>query len=161
MPFLTTSERDELKARFSDSAREAFDEIIKSYKIDLSTNTQGYFSQEDQSCIWREAGEKFRARLLQSSGEIQRPDVLEAWQKTVEDFYHNEFWGYKTHLGSAPKFDWEEKDLEAVEIEEKKLNAILKEARPYIIRFFVGLVIWKMVILFLAQNGFFDWWGDN
>ncbi len=161
MPFLTTSERNELKARFSQSGREAFDEIIKSYKIDLSTNAQGYFSQEDQARIWREAGEKLRSQLLQSTEEITRPAVQGAWQKVVEDFYHNQFWGYKTHAGSTPKFDWEEKDLEETEIEEKKLNAILKEARPYIIRFFIGLVIWKMVILFLAQNGFFDWWGDN
>lgn len=161
MPFLTTDERNELKPRLTPEGLEAFHEIIKNYKIDLNTNAQGHFSQETQAQIWQIAGEKLKAQLLASKDISGRAAVQGAWQKIVEDFYHSQFWGFKAESGVASKIDWEEKNLEDYEIEEKKSNAILKEARPYIIRFFVGLVIWKMVILFLAQNGAFDWWGDN
>lgn len=161
MPFLTDSERVEVRSYLSDEGIKAFEEILKSYKVDLGTNTQGYFSQDDQRKIWRKAGELLKERLEAGANNGDRSAVHLAWQKIVEDFYLNKYWGYHFHSGVAPKIDWEEADLEQFEIEKKRTRAIEKEAKPYIIRFFIGLVIWKMVILYLAQNGFFDWWGDR
>lgn len=161
MPFLTDAEREEVKSYLNDEGIEAFGEILKSYKIDLGTNTQGYFSQDDQRQIWRKAGELLLERLETGANKGDRAAVHLAWQKIVEDFYLNKYWGFGFHSGSAPKVEWEDQDLESFEIEQKRTRAIEKEAKPYLIRFFVGLVLWKMLILYLAQIGFFDWWGER
>lgn len=161
MPFLTQNERDEIKAHLTKEGLQAFKEILKSYKVDLNTNIHGYFSQEDLPLIWGMAGGKLKSQLLSASQASGYSFVSGSWQKIVEDFYLNKYWEFKLHHGDEPKMDWEDKYLEDFEVEAKKSKAIIKEARPYILRFFIGLVIWKMVILYLAQNGFFDWWGDN
>lgn len=161
MPFLTVAEREEIQTHLKPDGVEAFGEILKNYKTDLGASAQGHFSQEDQPKIWHKAGAILKQRLIADAGAADRPAVQYTWQKIVEDFYLNNYWGFKLLSGLSPKFEWDDQDLEEKEISEKKTNAIMREAKPYIIRFFVGLVIWKMVILFLAQNGFFDWWGDN
>ena len=105
--------------------------IAKNWKADLTTIHTGFFSNEDLEKISKTACEK----LALSLAENQQTPLPTHWQKIVESFHRNQYWGFETQQ-NKPKL---------AEPEVKKESMV-----PYIISAVQALIVMKLVILYFG-----------
>jgi len=159
-PFLSLEKREELRERMSPEAKARFDQIIHSYKLDLTANLRGTFAVNDFVEIINRAGSMF-AHELEATPELSFADIESAWTKVVTDFFRSRYWGFTLlehgALMGKTYFGLNHEHLEAHEREKIESDGNLKKAMPYLRQFVIGLIIWKILVIYFAQQGCFDW----
>lgn len=162
-PFLSLKEREEFAEKMDSEARIRFEQILRGYKYDLTANLRGSFAPHDFVEIIHKAGSMFARELAQLAGPsgLSYIDVNSAWEKVVTDFFRSRYWGFSvvaSHQGpTADHFGLPPEQLEVHEREKIENDGNLKKAMPYLRQFIIGLIIWKIVVIYLAQQGCFDW----
>lgn len=121
-----------------------FDNVMKQYKTDLAANTNLQWSEEEWKKAFHWVGEKW-FDLSQSSS------LREAWQKTSEEFHRHYCKGIQacdtpTNPLKNPLF---QEDFEVILAEKLKRD---KKGTRMIVQVFIGLVMWKILIIFIFQQ---------
>ena len=138
--FLNAEQREQLEK----TQPKEFQEILKKYKADLVAITRMNLNEEDWKKVFTWVGETW----FQKS---QTLPLLEAWQKTGEEYNRTI---KPTLFISAPaidpiKYPTFQEDFEIVKDEDtKRANKVARMC----IQVFIGLVIWKILIIIIFQK---------
>lgn len=138
--FLNEQQRQQLR----ESHPYQFDNVMKQYKTDLAANTHLNWGEEEWKKAFHWVGEKWFEHS-------QRSSLTEAWQKASEDFHRHytktvDASSIATDPIKNPLF---QEDFEILLAEKLKRD---NKGTRMIFQVFVGLVIWKILIIIIFQK---------
>lgn len=141
--FLTQEQRETLRAKNPSE----FNEILKHYKTDLASGTYSLLSENDWQKAYRWAGEKW----FENSKDVS---LTIAWQRVSEEF-HRSFRKTLIERNSLiPNPITHAAFLEDFEVKNLEVKKQNKLGTKMIIQVFIGLVLWKILIIYVFQTYF-------
>ena len=138
--FLTKQQREQLK----ETKPKEFQEILSQYKADLVSLTSQPLSEEDWKKVFTWTGETWFERS-------QTLSLREAWQKTGEE-YHRKFLPSLQRSSSSVNPIKHPLFLEDFEIQNEENAKRLNKVTRMCLQVFIGLVIWKILIIIIFQK---------